>query len=237
MMQVVFGAALGCIVGQGVLYTLKFFVGRLSHAQAGGRSESAAPLRGQAFLAGFIKYAGVLGVCGALITLGVWTVGDYLAAKAARTAKANTLSVAPPVAPPAAVEEVAGLAPVGKTNSSPAAGDPDPYANSEFKVQRPPHRAGAPLNLKEKLLQRSEDRARADLLRQIQQHIARSQYDCEAADRASKYLKADLDVWGFAAWQLKYFPTDNYKGATLPECKDIQSVVDPSVSFAANRRG
>ena len=51
-----------------------------------------------------------------------------------------------------------------------------------------------------------------------------------AADRASKYLKADLDVWGFAAWQIRHFPMDGYKGATLPECKDIKDVVDHSSS-------
>jgi hypothetical protein len=84
------------------------------------------------------------------------------------------------------------------------------------------------LSLKETLLQRSEGKARADLLRETQQHLYRSQYDCEAADRAGKYLKAGLDVWGFAAWQIRYFPVDSYKGATLPECKDIKDVVDPS---------
>jgi hypothetical protein len=86
------------------------------------------------------------------------------------------------------------------------------------------------LSLKETLLQRSEGRARADLLRETQQHLHRSQYDCEAADRASKYIKAGLDVWGFATWQIRYFPVDSYTGATLPQCKDIQNVVDPSPS-------
>jgi len=62
----------------------------------------------------------------------------------------------------------------------------------------------------------------------MKQHASRSQYDCEAADRAGRYLKAGLDVWGFGAWQLKYFPTEGYKGATLIACKDIPNVVDPS---------
>jgi hypothetical protein len=56
----------------------------------------------------------------------------------------------------------------------------------------------------------------------------RSQYDCEAVDRARKYLKSGLDVWGFAIWQVKYFSVDSYKGATLPQCKDIENIVDPS---------
>jgi hypothetical protein len=35
-------------------------------------------------------------------------------------------------------------------------------------------------------------------------------------------------VWGFAAWQLKYFPVEGYKGATLAACKDIPNVVEPT---------
>ena len=84
------------------------------------------------------------------------------------------------------------------------------------------------MSLKETLVQRSEAKARADLLREIQQHVHRSQYDCEATERANKYLNAGLDVWGFATWQLKYFPMNSYKGATLPQCRDVENVVDPS---------
>jgi hypothetical protein len=43
-----------------------------------------------------------------------------------------------------------------------------------------------------------------------------------------KYVKTGLDVWGFARWQLKYFPMGSYKGATLPQCKDIKKIVEPS---------
>ena len=106
--------------------------------------------------------------------------------------------------------EAAGQAAASRTNApkqTPADAS-DPYADSEFKVHRRPHRAGTPLSLKETLLQRSEAKARDDLLKQIQQHMDRSQYDCEAAERANKYLKADSDVWGFSSWQLKYFPTE-----------------------------
>jgi hypothetical protein len=109
-----------------------------------------------------------------------------------------------------------------------SARSPDPYADSEFRVRRPPHRAGTPLSLKETLVQRSEARARTDLLKEIRQHVKRSQYDCEAADHANKYLKAGLDVWGFAAWQLKHFPVDSYRGATLAQCKDIKNAIDPT---------
>jgi hypothetical protein len=86
-----------------------------------------------------------------------------------------------------------------------------------------PHHAGVPPSLKETLVRRAEARARADLLRQTQEHVHRFHYDCEAAERAIKYVKAGLDVWGFARWQLKYFPIGSYKGATLPQCKDIRS--------------
>ena len=35
-------------------------------------------------------------------------------------------------------------------------------------------------------------------------------------------------MWGFGAWQLKYFPIEGYKGATLDACKEIPNVADPS---------
>ena len=95
-------------------------------------------------------------------------------------------------------------------------------------MQRPAHKAGTAPSLKETLLQRSEAKTRSQLLRQLQQHAQRSQYDCEAAERGQKYLKADLDVWGFAAWQVKYFPVEGYQGATLPQCRDIKNVLDPT---------
>jgi hypothetical protein len=99
-----------------------------------------------------------------------------------------------------------------------------PYADPAFKVQRRPQHAAT--SLRETLVQRSEARARADLLKQTQEYVHRSQYDCVAAERAAKYLKAGLDVWGFATWQFKYFPREGYKGATLPQCQDIGNVGD-----------
>jgi len=84
------------------------------------------------------------------------------------------------------------------------------------------------MSLKETLLQRAEAKAHDELLGEMKQHQNRSQYDCEAADRAVKYLKAGLDVWGFAAWQVKHFPMDGYEGAALSQCQNITDVVDPS---------
>jgi len=101
----------------------------------------------------------------------------------------------------------------------------DPYADSDFKVQRRPHRPGTALSLR-----RLSCSGRSQSLRGIAQGDStapvRSQYDCEAADRAGKYLKAGLDVWGFGAWQMRHFPMDGYKGATLPQCKDVKDIVD-----------
>jgi len=52
-------------------------------------------VRGTELIGGFIKYAGVIGAIGALITLGVWGVGDYLAAKSVhRAMSANTSDAA-----------------------------------------------------------------------------------------------------------------------------------------------
>jgi len=84
------------------------------------------------------------------------------------------------------------------------------------------------LSLKETLVQREESKTRAELVREMTQHAQRSQYDCEAADHVDKYLKADLDVWGFATWQAKYFPMEGYKGATVSQCQEIQDVLDPA---------
>jgi hypothetical protein len=242
MTQVIFAAALGSILGQGVLYTMGHLVGRIPRDQLGGRIRKLVPWEGSTLIAGFIKYSGILGVSVALIILGVWAVEDYLAARSARSVARASLvfpSTAQPTSSPHdPTDNLTGPPPASETDSSTEvpADSIDPYSDAEFKVQRRPHRAGAPLSLKESLLQRSEARARDDLLRQIRQHVQRSQYDCEAVERASKYLEADLDVWGFAAWQVKYFPMDSYKGATLPQCKDIESLVDPSGRVAANSR-
>ncbi len=105
----------------------------------------------------------------------------------------------------------------------------DPYADPEFKVQRKAHHGGD--SLRDSLLQKSELRARNELVHDLQQHAQRSQYDCEAAARADRYLKAGLDVWGFANWQVKYFPADSFRGAKLDQCRTIKNVVASSVDL------
>ena len=229
MTQLVIGTALGYFVAQGVLYSIKHLIGWLRRSDARKRSLKPSHSLGSTFIGGFTRYAPLVGASAAVITLGVWAVGDYLAAQSAgsaATAEVLEPSTAVPVADAhGSPVEVAGHAPAPKGGRSAAVpvDNVDPYTDSDFKVQR---RSGH--SLKETLLQRSEGKARADLLRETQQHLYRSQYDCEAADRASKYLQAGLDVWGFAMWQTRYFPADSYKGATLPQCKDIKNVVDPS---------
>ncbi len=179
-----------------------------------------------------MRYAGVIGVSAALITLGVWAVGDYRTTKSAPTT-ADAFGPAPTPAADMADSAEHPAEPAPARSTSPAAvavslADSAPYLDPEFTVQRPAHRPRTPVSLKERLLQRSETKARTDLLREIQQHMQRSQYDCEAAERADRYLKAGLDVWGFTLWQLKHFPVEKYKGATLTQCKDIKNVVDPA---------
>jgi hypothetical protein len=233
MAQLVIATALGFVVAQGVLYSVRQFAGWLQRDEVRTRIHALAPSPGRAIVAGFVRYAAPLGAGAALITLGVWAVSDYLAAKSARSAALaaafdSPAPVSPALPPPAPEETAATAAPAANADPAAEASSPDadPYLDADFKVHHRTHRSANP-TLKEAILQRAEARARADLLTETQQHLNRSQYDCEAADRADKYLKAGLDVWGFAAWQLKHFPVDSYKGASLAQCKDIKNVVDP----------
>jgi hypothetical protein len=232
MTQLVIGTALGFFVAQGVLYSIRHLIGWLQRSDARKRILKPTPSLGSAFISAFIKYAAPVGAGAAVITLGVWAVGDQLAAKSARSA-ATADAFKPATLVPASdshgsPDELARAA--SDRSTAVPADNVDPYTDSDFKVQRRSHRPGTALSLKETLLQRSEAKARAELLREIQQHLSRSQYDCEAGDRAGKYLKAGLDVWGFAAWQIRHFPMDGYQGATLPQCKDIKDIVDHSSS-------
>ena len=237
MTRLVIGAALGFLIAQGLLFAVGRLIDWLRQGDLLARARTMRATPESPVLGALIRYAAPLGIGAALITLGVWAVNDYLAAKSARNSEAELFdssapaadaehaaprlqgSMTPPRAPaPEALEETA----------SPA---PDPYADPGFRVQRKPHRAGAGPSLKEALLQKSEARARDALLRELRQHADRSQYDCEAADRAGKYLKAGLDVWGFASWQVKYFPVTNYRGATLERCRGIETVIASAVDL------
>lgn len=234
MTQVVIGAALGCLAAQGGLYGFRQLAGWMQRDDLGARLRALAPSPDSSLVAAFVKYAGPVGMGVALVTLGVWAVSDYVAARSVRSATLASVADSAPPVPAAAVPDQGSTEadPVHAAEkvdaAAPAADKTSPYADPDYQVRRKPHRAGTALSLKETLLRREESKARADLIRDMQQHLSRSQYDCEAADHASHYLKADLDVWGFASWQSKYFPVEGYKGATLAQCKDIKNVVDPS---------
>src|SRR6266480_7888914 len=236
MTQLVIGTALGFFVAQGVLHSVKLLFSWLQRSDARRRILKLTPSLGSTLIGGFIKYAAPVAAGVAVITLGVWAVGDHLAAKsagsAARADAFKPSTVVRPSDPHGSADELAAPDAASRLERStaPAAGSVDPYTDSDFQVERHSHHAGRALSLKETLLRRSEARAQADLLRETQQHLHRSQYDCEAADRASKYVKAGLDVWGFSAWQIMHFPMVSYKGATLPQCRDIKNVVDHSSS-------
>lgn len=233
MTQLVIGAALGFLLAQGVLYGIKRSIAWVWRDEVRARIRTLTPPSGRAIAHASVKYGVLLGAGAALITLGVWAVGDYSAGRSAHSAAGNDVEspVAPPRSPaaesPQKVAELAPPAPTADSSTAARTESVDPYADSDFKVQRRAH-AGTRLTLKETLLQRAEAKARAELLSEVRQLQNRSQYDCEAADRAAKYLKAGLDVWGFAAWQVKHFPMGGYDGATLSECQNIKDVVDPS---------
>ncbi|HUL46106.1 MAG TPA: hypothetical protein VLV25_03300 [Steroidobacteraceae bacterium] len=235
MTQLVIGTACGFLVAQSLLYGLGRLAGWLQPGDLLARARAVRATPAPTVLSALIRYAAPAGVSVALLTLGVWAVSDYLAAKSAGTAEANLFD-SPAVAPVAEqsappVRAASLTPPPPEAVDEPAGALPDPYADPVFKVQRKPHRAGAALSLKETLVLQSEARARNELLHELQQHVHRSQYDCEAADRADKYLKAGLDVWGFATWQVKYFPVNNYHGATLGQCRAIKSVLASSVDL------
>jgi hypothetical protein len=226
--QLVLATALGFILGQGVLFGIRHMLAWVRRAGIVGQFRPFDSLRGSALIGGFVKYAGVLAAAAAVITIFAWTIGDYLRARAAQTA-ASDAAPEPGVvlaethdAPPE--PERPPLTPIVR----PAPDSVDPYADPDFKVHRTTHHAGKRANLQDALVQRSEAKAGLELLKQTQQQARRSQYDCEAAERAARYLKAKLDVWGFPAWQTKYFPKERYKGATLPQCRDIKDVLDPT---------
>jgi hypothetical protein len=240
MSQLVIGAAIGYIVAHLVLFGTKYSMAWLRRDAVQMRLRVLASAPGPAVAAGLIKYGAVIGASAALLALGAWAIGDYYAAKSASSAVAASVADSPAPAPassPQRSEEEVAAQPASRqavrvasaaASAGAAVETADPYSDPAFKVEHPAHHAGDAASLTEKLVRRSEARARAELLADTKQHAGRSQYDCEAADHAEKYLQADLDVWGFAAWQVKYFPVDGYKGATLTQCRDIKSVVDPT---------
>jgi hypothetical protein len=233
MTQLVIGTTVGFLAAHALLYGLKRLRARKTGDAERSRMIRREPLPASALMRGFVRYAPPLALGAALITLGAWAVKDHLAARhvgnvpvadALDAAGAGQLADSRSAADDLAIlTQPGGSAPAAAT----AAASLDPYNDPDFRNPSRPRRAGA-ASLKDALVRRSEIKARADLLRDMHQQSNRSQYDCEAAARAERYLKAGLDVWGFVAWEAKYFPVDGYKGATLPECREIKDVVEPS---------
>lgn len=236
MTQLVIGAAFGFLVAQGLLYGLRWLIGRLRWEDLSARVRAVRGTPAPTVVSALIRYAAPIGVSAALITLGVWALSDYLAAKSARTAEASLFDPSAPArvpdqsAPPSIRSAALPQAAASEMVADPA-GIADPYADPAFRVLRKARHAGAAPSLKETLVQKSETRARNELLRGLQQRVRRSQYDCEAAAHADRYLKAGLDVWGFATWQVKYFPVNDYRGATLDQCRNIKKIVASSVDL------
>jgi hypothetical protein len=237
MTQLVIGTAFGFLVAQGLLYGLGRLAGWVRRGDLLARARAVRATPAPTVLSALIRYAAPVGVSVALLTLGVWAVSDYLAAKSARSAEANLFDSSAPApardqaAPPPIRSAALPSAAPSEMVADPASAAADPYADPAFKVERKARRAGAAPSLKETLVQKSETRARNELLRGLQQRVRRSQYDCEAAAHADRYLKAGLDVWGFASWQVKYFPVDGYQGASLDQCRHIKKIVASSVDL------
>jgi hypothetical protein len=244
MSQIVIGSTLGFVLAQCLLQGVKLVFVSARREEMRQRLRTAFSLRESGLADGFVKYAGAVALVAALTVLGGWSLADYLEAKSSAAATKDT-----EVAQGAAESLPAPARPEANGLDAGAAADPvadrdyanesavDPYSDSEFSVRRRARRGAS--DLKDAFLQRSEEKARSDLLKQTQEREQRSQYDCEVAAHAARYIKAGLDVWGFATWQAKYFPLDGYKGATLPECKSIRDVIDPKrinvKSAVANR--
>ena len=167
MVELVFGAALGFVLAQLALYGVSHLLAwtRTGHARPWLRR--IAQLPGPAVFGFFVRYAAPIGVSAALLLMGAWAVSDYLKARAAHSAAlASSFDPGSPASPEQAEPPATAPAPVRP--APPEVVEPetaatiDPYADPEFKVQRKPRKAPS---LKETLLQKSEARARADLLR------------------------------------------------------------------------
>jgi hypothetical protein len=149
MIQVVIGAAFGFLVAQGLLYSLRWLVSRLRWEDLIARARAVRSASTPTVVSALIKYAAPIGVSAALITLGVWALSDYLAAKSARNAEANLFdpSAPPPIpdqaAPPVIHSAALPLEAPPEVTADAATATPDPYRDPAFKVQRKPRRAGA----------------------------------------------------------------------------------------------
>src|SRR5215472_4295646 len=89
MVQLVIGAAFGFLIAQGVLYGLRRLIDWLRHGNLLAQARAVRAPPAPTVLGALIRYAAPVGVSVALLTLGVWAVSDYLAARSARNVEAN----------------------------------------------------------------------------------------------------------------------------------------------------
>lgn len=237
MIQIVIGTAIGYLVAQALLHGLRLLTAWLRRGDLLAQARAMRATPAPTVLSALVRYAAPVGITAALITLGIWAVSDYLAARSARNAEARLFDSPPAPIPgeerPPVRNAAPAPAPAPDAVGNVADITQDPYSDPQFKVQHKTRRAGAAPSLKETLVEHSEARARNELLRELQQHARRSQYDCEALQRADRYLKAGLDVWGFTTWQVKYFPVNSYRGAVIAPCKQLKNIVASSVDLQA----
>src|SRR5690242_18824340 len=138
MTQVVIGAALGCLAAQGGLYGFRQLAGWMQRDGLGARLRALAPSPDSSLVAAFVKYAGPVGMGVALVTLGVWAVSDYVAARSVRSATlAGVADSAPPVPAAAAPDQGSNeAAPVHTAEqvdaAAPAADRTSPYADPDY---------------------------------------------------------------------------------------------------------
>ena len=117
MLQLVIASALGFAVAQAGMYGLRSVTGWMLRGDAVARKEGPAKAEsGHHFIGNFVRYAAPVGASVAVITLGVWAVGDYLSAKAAHNAlMASTTDPAADAAPVADDAASAAAAPATAT--------------------------------------------------------------------------------------------------------------------------
>jgi hypothetical protein len=174
MTQLVLGCALGFLVAQGILHGVRLVFTRNRRRRASDADAKSIP---SSYIRAFIRYAAPVGASAAFVMLGAWTVQDYLSA---RTAHVAVVEQTDPLNAPdqaGSATTTAAAAPASDADAeAPDTPAVNPYTDPDFRVA---HRARGPLSLKDQLVQRSEQKARAELLHETKQRASRSQYDCE----------------------------------------------------------
>jgi len=167
MTQLIFGAALGFLLGEGVLHGLKQSIGCSSATKCVNGLVSFVRARNRAHRR-FHQVCGCNRGDRALITLGVWGVGDYLAAKSVhRAMSANTsdggrgglLTGSAWLSERGYADRFAAS---GNSATAVRVDNVAPYADPAFKVQRRPQHAATSLSADSGAAVRSKSPGRRD---------------------------------------------------------------------------